>query len=98
MDFTTFRNVIDGKPRNSGSTYHGINPATEENLSEVPTATEADLNDAVDSAEKAFPLWSQTEFEERCKLVRQYAEAFLAPEDGFTELLMKETGKPVSLH
>lgn len=97
MDFTTFSNIIDGKPRGADISYHGINPSTEDKLWDVPCATEEDLNDAVTSARKAFPSWSNTPFEKRCELVRQYAEAFVAEEEGFTELLMKETGKPVCL-
>lgn len=94
MDFTSFNNIIDGKPRGANISYHGINPATEEKLFDVPVATEADLNDAVASARSAFPVWSQTPFEKRCELVRRYAEAYIFEENGFTELLMKENGKP----
>lgn len=97
MDFTTFANIIASKPRSSKATYHGINPATEELLFEAPVATEDDLNDAVVAARQAFSSWSETPFEERCKLVRRYAEAFVTEEEGFVELLMRETGKPVSL-
>ncbi len=96
MDFSSFSNVIDGKLRRAKTTYHGINPSTEEQLYEAPVASEADLNDTVTSARNAFPSWSQTSYERRCELVRKYAEAFIAQEDGFMDLLMKETGKPVS--
>ena len=96
MDFTSFSNVIDGRLCSAQTTYYGINPATEEKLYEVSSATEMDLNVAVHSARKVFPCWSQTSFEKRCDQVRNYAAAFVAQEDGFTELLMKETGKPVS--
>jgi len=96
MDFTSFSNIIDGNLRGGKSSYHGINPSTEDILWDVPCATEEDLNDAVTSARKAFPSWSKTPFEKRCELLNRYAEAFIAQESGFTELLMKETGKPVS--
>ncbi|KAK4697742.1 hypothetical protein P7C71_g388, partial [Lecanoromycetidae sp. Uapishka_2] len=94
MDFTSFNNIIDGEPRESATTNQGINPATEEKLFDVPIATESDLNDAVASARRAFTSWSQTSFEERCELVRKYAEAYMAQESNFTDLLMKENGKP----
>ena len=94
MNFTTFSNIINGSLRGSKTSYHGINPATEEQLFDVPVATEEDLNDAVTSARKAFPEWSQTPFEKRCELVREYAEAYMFHEEAFTELLMKENGKP----
>lgn len=94
MDFASFSNIVDGKPRGAKALYHGINPATEEKLFDVPVATEADLNDAVNSARKVFPSWSQTPFEQRCELVKNYAEAYIAQEKEFRELLMKENGKP----
>ena len=97
MDFTSFSNIIDGKQCGAHESYHGINPATEEPLWEVPCATEAHLDRAVEAAQKAFLSWSQTTFDNRCDLVKRYAEAFLAHEKEFVELLMKETGKPVSL-
>ena len=96
MDFTSFSNVVDGKLRGAKVSYHGINPATEEQLYDVPCASRGDLEHAVEAARRAFPSWSQTSFEERCSLVKRYADAFLAYEQDFTELLMKETGKPVS--
>lgn len=94
MNFSTFNNIIDGKARSAKTSHHGTNPATEQVLSDVPCATESDLDDAVRSAQEAFPSWSQTAFETRCSLVREYAAAFLAHENEFTTLLMTETGKP----
>ena len=96
MNFTSFSNIIDGEQRGAKIFYRGVNPATEEELFEAPCATREDLDYAVEAARRAFPSWSETSFEERCKLVRSYAESFLAYENDFTELLMKETGKPVS--
>ncbi|MCJ1456733.1 hypothetical protein MMC28_007097 [Mycoblastus sanguinarius] len=61
------------------------------------TYHENDLNDAVHAARNAFSSWSQTSFEKRCELVKRYAEAFVVQENGFPELLMKETGKPREL-
>ncbi len=97
MDFTSFNNIIDGKQWGADESYHGINPATEEPLWEVPCAAEAHLDKAVEAAQRAFLSWSQTTFEYRCDLVKRYAEAFLTYEKEFIELLMKETGKPASL-
>ena len=97
MDFTSFTNIINGKQWGARESYHGINPATEEPLWDVPCAAEADLDRAVEVAQGAFHAWSLTTFEYRCDMVKRYAEAFLIYEKEFIELLMKETGKPVSL-
>ena len=97
MDFTSFSNIINGKQCGAHESYHGINPATEEPLWDVPCAAEVDLDRAVEAAQGAFHAWSQTTFDHRCGMVKRYAEAFLSYEKEFIELLMKETGKPVSL-
>lgn len=97
MDFSHFTNFVNGEPRTAKSSYHGINPATEEKLYDTPCASEQDLNEAVEAAHSAFPSWSKTPFEKRCQLVKDYADAFLKHEDAFTELLMKENGKPRAL-
>ena len=94
MDFTIFTNFVDGKPRSSSKSYHGINPSTEEDLWDVPLASEQDLDDAVDAARKAFLGWSKTSFEERSRLLKEYAEALRSHEKDLTNLVMKETGKP----
>ena len=96
MDFTSFSNIINGKQCGARESYHGINPATEETLWDVPCAVEADLDRAVAAAQGAFHAWSLTTFEDRCDMIKRYAEAFLTYEREFLELLMKETGKPVS--
>ena len=96
IDFSSFHNIINGELRIADQTHNGINPATREKLWNVPCATETDVDDAVKCARKAFPSWSQTSWDERCNVVRRYAEAYLNVEEEMTELLMKETGKPVS--
>ena len=96
IDFSSFQNIINGELRDAGQIRNGINPATREKLWNVPCATEEDVDEAVRYAREAFPSWSQTPWDERCSIVRQYAEAYLSIEEDLTELLMKETGKPVS--
>ncbi|KAL8702776.1 MAG: hypothetical protein Q9201_004052 [Fulgogasparrea decipioides] len=92
--FTTFNNIIDGKPRSAETSYHGIDPSTEEPLWDAPVATEADVEDAVSAARRAFASWSDVLFEKRCDLVKRYAEAFLSHEGEMMQLLQRETGKP----
>lgn len=95
IDFTTFNNIIDGDPRSAKHFYYGIDPSTEERLWDVPVATEADVEDAVNGAQRAFSSWSHVSFEDRCNLVKKYAEAFLSHETEMMSLLQRETGKPV---
>ncbi|KAL8780732.1 MAG: hypothetical protein Q9194_000734 [Teloschistes cf. exilis] len=94
IDFSTFNNIIDGDRRSAKHFYYGIDPSTEERLWDVPVATEADVEDAVNAAQRAFSSWSHVAFEDRCNLVKKYAEAFLSHEKEMMYLLQRETGKP----
>ena len=95
LDFTTFHNTVDGKPRGCKTTYCGINGATEEPLWKAPVATEQDVEDAVDSAARAFPEWSQLPYRDRVEAARAWADMFRSLRAEFTDLLVTECAKPV---
>lgn len=95
--FDSFFNNVNGRSRNAPERYHGVNPATREPLWNTPVATYEDVNDAVLAAENAFKSWSIVPFEKRAKLLGELAELFASYEDNFTDLLVRETGKPVGL-
>jgi len=95
LDFSTFSNVINGKLTSTKETRHGINPATEEPLPEVPVATPADVDAAVDAAKEAFKSWSKVSWSEREKSCLDFAEALGRYKQQFAKLLTQEQGKPV---
>lgn len=97
LDFTTFKNVINGKLVDTKVHRQGIKPATSEPHVDVPVATEADLDDAVNAAREAFKSWSQTSYEERKTKLLAYADALEAEKEGFVKLLTTEQGKPVHI-
>jgi 1-pyrroline dehydrogenase len=77
-----------------GETTPVINPATEEVIEEVPKATPADVDRAVEAARKAFESWSQTTPSERSMMLWKWAQAI---EDHAAELSKLESanvGKP----
>ena len=43
----------------SGKTYPVFNPATEEEIAQLPLGGKADVDKAVAAAKKAFPAWSK---------------------------------------
>ena len=96
IDFHSFSNIVDGQPRGGKAKYNGINPATKEKLWDVPVATQQDVEEAVSAARKAFPSWSKTPFEQRAKSLVQFEDAYEGYEKEFTDLMVAETGKPVS--
>ena len=95
IDFTTFHNVIDGELRGAQNHSNGIDPTTGEKSWDVPIATEQDLDDAVKSAQKAFESWSQTPIEQRKEKIKSFADLYAEYKENFTDLLAKESGKPV---
>jgi len=96
IDFTKFYNIVDGKQRSANSFHHGVNPATKEELWDVPVATQQDVNDAVAAGKKAFITWSQTPIEKRKELMGKFVALYSNYEQEFADLLCKEAGKPRS--
>jgi len=95
LNFEQFYNIVDGKQRGSDKIHRGVNPATRQELWDVPIASDRDLNDAVVAARKAFPGWRDTPIEERKELLGKLVDSFEAHSDDFIELLCRESGKPV---
>ncbi|OCK82597.1 aldehyde dehydrogenase [Lepidopterella palustris CBS 459.81] len=94
LSFTTFYNIIDGKPRSSKVLSHGYNPATRERLWDVPVATSQDIEDTVKAAKRAFKTWSKVPLSERAALLKKYQDALEPLLGELGELVLKEIGKP----
>ncbi len=74
--------------------HHVVNPATGKTISDLPKANIADLDRALDAADRAFPVWRDTPVNERAAILRKAAELMRerAPEIG--RLMTAEQGKP----
>ena len=86
---------IDGKWLN-GEGRKGeevINPATEKPLAQLPHATKADLDMALDAAKKGFAVWRATSAYDRCKIIRKAAELMRERYDAIAKILVQEQGK-----
>ncbi|KAK5730925.1 hypothetical protein LTR15_000863 [Elasticomyces elasticus] len=94
LSFTSFSQFIDGVAVKTPASRHGINPATKEDLWEVPVSGAEHLDHGVDAARKAFRGWSKTPFEQRKKAVLAYADAVEKYKEEFSTLLTTEQGKP----
>ena len=85
---------IDGKP--VASTARGIevtNPATQEVLCEVPFATAAEIDRAVQGAKTAFESWREVPGPERARLLFAYQRLLKERQDDIARGLCLETGK-----
>ncbi|KAF3017753.1 hypothetical protein E8E14_006584 [Neopestalotiopsis sp. 37M] len=90
-------NIVNNDFLATKSTRNGVDPATGEELPNVPVATKGDLDKAVEHARKAFKTWSQTPFSERARLLVQFADAIEADREPLEKLLTMESGKPIGL-
>ncbi|MCK9507301.1 MAG: NAD-dependent succinate-semialdehyde dehydrogenase [Pigmentiphaga sp.] len=73
-----------------------INPATGQTRGDLPVATVADLDRALQSAAKAWPAWAATPAVERGRLMRRAAEIIRSRRTSIARLLVLEEGKPLS--
>lgn len=69
------------------------NPATQEVIAQVPCATEAEVELAVDAAKAAFTVWKETPVGERARLMLRYQALLKDHHDEIAKVLALETGK-----
>ncbi len=97
ISFRHFSNVIDGGLRSAKSYYYGVNPATQEELWPAPVASEEDVDEAVAAAQVAYAKWKKVAWKTRKEKLIDFTKQLIEHEEAFTELIIKETGKPVCL-
>lgn len=91
-----YKLLIGGRLVDGAATMDVINPATEEVLATCPRASEAQLDEAVAAAKRAFPAWSGRPIEERRALILKLADAIEADAEALARLLTQEQGKPLA--
>ncbi|KAF5579763.1 fusarin C cluster-oxidoreductase [Fusarium pseudocircinatum] len=95
MNFDTFYNIIAGQPRSARGTTSGVNPLDRSSLWPAPVATANDVEEAVRSAQQAFPAWSQKTYKQRTELLEKFADLYLAYANEFCQLIATECGRTV---
>jgi betaine-aldehyde dehydrogenase len=88
----------DGKVQTatSGKTIKSVDPSTAQTLAEVHTASPADIDAAVTSAQKAFPSWSQTPPVVRSRILLKAVSLLRSRNDEISKVETHDTGKPFS--
>lgn len=76
------------------SKYAVTNPATGVVEKEYPTATDEQINGALDAAGNAFPTWSATEPAERAALLSRVADLYEERAEQLASIITREMGKP----
>ena len=92
-------NFINGKFSlpNSNKYIKVIEPATGVPYAKVPDSNNKDVDQAINSASKAFTSWSKTTVQNRSNILHQIAKGIDAHSDRLAEIESRDTGKPISL-
>lgn len=84
-------------PSTGRTWYDVINPATEEIVASVRSASESDVDRAVAAARVAFESFGRTTADERVKLLERILEVYERRRHEFAQVLTQEMGAPISL-
>lgn len=90
--------LIGGEWRRAASSeeIEVVNPATEEVVGTVPSASVADVELAVRNARQAFKDWAATDVEQRAHILARAAELIEEHAKALAPVLTSEQGKPVA--
>ena len=93
-----FQNFVGGEwvDAAQGGTAEIINPATGETIAEVPEGTEADVDRAVEAAQKAWPEWRDATPAERAEVLLKLADVIEENAEELAELESRNVGKPLA--
>src|SRR5580658_7265481 len=80
----------------AGRTIPVLNPATGEPVGTVAHADRADLDRALEAAERGFRAWRKVSAFDRSKLMRKAANLLRERADSIALLLTMEQGKPLT--
>src|ERR1700730_2296416 len=83
------------KPSSDNAYFDSVNPFTSQGWAQVPSATDADVNEAVSSARDAFDNgpWSQSTPLQRATLLRRFGDLIKDNADELARIQVSENGK-----
>lgn len=79
-----------------GETIPVIDPATEEVIGKIAHARKADLDHALEAANKGFKIWRDTSPFDRSKVMRKAADILRSRVDSIAYVMTREQGKPLA--
>ena len=89
-------NFIDGEWRTANEIGQDVlNPANESVLAFLPHATEKDLEDALESAQKGFKIWRDTPVQKRASILNKTADLIEERTNQISRIITLEQGKPL---
>jgi succinate-semialdehyde dehydrogenase/glutarate-semialdehyde dehydrogenase len=79
----------------SGATIDVDNPATGEIIGTVPKLGAAETREAIQAAERAFPMWRRKTARERSVALRRWFDLMIEHQEDLARLMTIEQGKPL---
>jgi len=95
-DFVAGRALIDGRWIGGDQRDVVVDPATGEVIAEVARCGAADMNLAIDAAQRSFAQWRELLPEKRGAILRTWASLMLTHAEELAVLLTCEQGKPLA--
>ena len=92
-----FPNIVNGQRINFSQSIKIFDPVTGEELAKVTDTQRDGLDQAVQAAKAAFPLWSSKTWNERRDLLRNAMEELKAHSDELCTILTAENARPYSM-
>lgn len=86
---------IDNRWRRTTESLPVLNPATEEEIARLPVAGQAELEDALDAAERGFRIWSRTAPRIRAQIILKAASLLRERGPMIAPSITMENGKPL---
>jgi malonate-semialdehyde dehydrogenase (acetylating)/methylmalonate-semialdehyde dehydrogenase len=88
-------NAVNGKRTVSSSSRRSpvFNPATGEQVAELPLSTPAELDEAVAAAKKALPAWADMPPMKRARIMFRFKQLLDQHADEMAEIISREHGK-----
>src|SRR6185503_13083102 len=72
------------------------NPATAETIAELPLATPADLDEALEAAKRAYPEWRATDVDKRAAILHRAAKLLKERAEDIGQMMTQEQGKALA--
>ena len=73
-----------------------VNPVSGQPIAELPLATEADLDEALETAQRTYPEWRATDVEKRSAILHKTAKILKERAEEIGRTMTQEQGKPLA--
>jgi len=97
QEFSSFGNWINNKDIKSGTNniIEVVSPYYDKKIASIPDSTSKDLQNAVDSAEDSFPLWSKTNIRDRAQIMLRFKSIIENDIDNLSTIIALDNGKTI---